>query len=79
VADKIKDLRMKVDLLTTHGKLLETQVEQLTSSSSRQHGQLPPKSDYNPNATVKAITLRSETAYDGPEVPQDAGVHVHQK
>jgi hypothetical protein len=79
VADQIRYLSMKVDLLATHGKLLETQVAQLTSSSSRQHGQLPPKPDCNPNATVKAITLRSETAYDGPEVPQDAGVHVHQK
>jgi DNA-binding protein H-NS len=79
VADQIRDLGMKVDLLATHGKLLETKVAQLTSSSSRQHGQLPPKPDCNPNATVKAITLRSETAYDGPEVPQDVGVHVHQK
>jgi hypothetical protein len=79
VVDQIRDLGMKVDLLATHGKLLETQVAQLTSSSSRQHDQLPPKLDCNLNATVKAITLRSETAYDGPEVPQDAGVHVHQK
>jgi hypothetical protein len=79
VADQIRDIGMKVDLLATHGKLLETQVAQLTSSSSRQHGQLPPKPDCNPNATVKAITLRSGTAYDGPEVSQDAGVHDHQK
>jgi hypothetical protein len=70
---------MKVDLLATQEKLLETQVAQLASLSSRQHGQLLPKPDYNPNATVKAITLRSGTAYDGPEVPQDVGVHVHQK
>jgi Aspartyl protease len=77
VVDQIRDLGMKVDLLATHGKLLEMQVEQLASSSSRQHGQLPPKPDCNPNANVKAITLRSETTYDGPEVPQDAGVHVH--
>jgi hypothetical protein len=69
VADQIRDLGMKVDLLATHGKLLEMQVAQLTSSSSRQHGQLPPKPDCNPNATVKAIILRSETAYDGPEIP----------
>jgi hypothetical protein len=69
VADQIKDLSMKIDLLATHGKLLEMQVAQLTSSSSRQHGQLPPKPDCNPNATVKAITLRSGTVYDGPEVP----------
>jgi hypothetical protein len=79
VADQIRDLGMKVHLLATQGKLLETQVAQLASSSSRQHGQLPPKSDCNPNVTIKTITLRSGTAYDGPEVPQDAGVHVHQK
>jgi hypothetical protein len=37
VADQIRDLGMKVDLLATQGKLLETQVAQQTSSSSRQH------------------------------------------
>jgi hypothetical protein len=70
---------MKVDLLATQGKLLEIEVAQQASSSSRQHGQLPPKPDCNPNTSVKAITLRSGTAYDGPEVPQDAGVQAQQK
>jgi hypothetical protein len=79
VVDQIRDLGMKVDLLATQGKLLETQVAQQASSSSRQHGQLPSKPDCNPNASVKTITLRSGTAYDGPEVPQDVRVHVHQK
>jgi hypothetical protein len=79
VTNQIRDLGMKLDLLATQGKLLETQVTQLTSSSSHQHGQLPPKPDCNPNAIVKVITLRSGTAYDGPEVPQDAEVHVRQK
>jgi hypothetical protein len=76
VADQIRDLGMKVNLLATQGKLLETQVAQQASSSSRQHGQLSPKPDCNPNASVKAITLRNGTAYDGPEMPQDAKVHV---
>jgi hypothetical protein len=67
---------MNVDLLATQGNLLETQVAQQASSSSRQHGQLPPKSDCNSNVSVKAITLRSEIAYDGPEMPQDVEVHV---
>jgi hypothetical protein len=79
VADQIRDLRMKVDLLATQGKLLKMHVAQLASSSSRQHGQMPPKPDCNPNVTVKAITLRSVPAYDGPEVPQDVRVYVHQK
>jgi hypothetical protein len=79
VADQMRDLSMKVDLLVTQGKLLKTQVAQHASSSSRQHGQLPPKPDCNPNAFVKAITLRNETAYDGPEMPQDVEFHVQQK
>jgi hypothetical protein len=79
MTDQIRDLGMKVDLLATQEKLLETQVAQQASSSSRQYGQLPPKPDCNPNASVKAITLRSGTAYDGPEMPQDAEVHMQQK
>jgi hypothetical protein len=79
VTNQIRDIGIKVGLLAIQEKLLETQVVQLASSSSRQHGQLPPKLDCNPNASVKAITLRSGTAYDGPEVPQDVGVQVHQK
>jgi hypothetical protein len=71
VADQIRDLGMKVDLLATQGKLLKIQVAQQASSSSRQHGQLPPKPDCNPNASFKGITLRSGTTYDGPEVPQE--------
>jgi hypothetical protein len=61
VADQIRDLGMKVDLLATLGKLLKTQVTQQAPSSSRQHGQLPPKLDYNPNVSTKAITIRSGT------------------
>jgi hypothetical protein len=34
VADHIRDLGTKVDLLTTQGKLLKTQMAQQTSSSS---------------------------------------------
>jgi hypothetical protein len=58
---------------------LKTQVAQQASSSSCQHGQLPPKPDCNPNASVKANTLRSGTAYDGHKMPQDAEVNVQQK
>jgi hypothetical protein len=36
VVDQIKDLSMKIDLLTTQGKILETQVTQLTTSPTRQ-------------------------------------------
>jgi chaperonin cofactor prefoldin len=36
VADQINDLSMKIDLLTTQGKILETQVTQLTTPHARQ-------------------------------------------
>jgi hypothetical protein len=75
VADQIRDLGMNVDLLTTQGKHNVDLLAQQASSSSHQHGQLPPKPDYNHNASVKAITLRNVTTYDGPEMPQDAEVH----
>jgi hypothetical protein len=76
VADQIRDLSTKVDLLTTQRKLLEMQVAQQASSSSHQYRQLPPKPDCNPNAFVKAITLRSKTAYDGLEMSKDDEYHV---
>jgi hypothetical protein len=67
VANQIKDFSMKFDLLITQNKLLETQVAQ-QAASSRQQGYLLPKHDCNPNTSVKAITLRSGMAYDGPEM-----------
>jgi hypothetical protein len=36
VADQIKDLSIKIDLLTTQGKMLETQVTQLATPPTRQ-------------------------------------------
>jgi excinuclease UvrABC helicase subunit UvrB len=36
VADQIKDLSMKIDFLTTQGKMLETQVTQLATPHARQ-------------------------------------------
>jgi chaperonin cofactor prefoldin len=36
VADQIKDLNMKIDLLTTQEKILETQVTQLATPPARQ-------------------------------------------
>jgi non-ribosomal peptide synthetase component F len=36
VADQINDLSMKVDLLTTQGKMLETQLTQLATPPARQ-------------------------------------------
>jgi len=39
----IKQLASKVDLLTTHNKMLETQIAQQTSSSTTPPGRLPSK------------------------------------
>jgi single-stranded DNA-specific DHH superfamily exonuclease len=36
VADQIKDFSIKIDLLTTQGKILETQVTQLATPHARQ-------------------------------------------
>jgi hypothetical protein len=66
---------MKVDLLITQEKLLKTQMAQQASSSCHQHGQLPPKPDYNSNASVNVITLRSETAHDRSELSKDDEYH----
>jgi hypothetical protein len=68
---KFKDLSMKVDLLTTQSKPFETQVVQQAASSSRQTWCLPPKPHYNPNASVKIITLKSGMMYDEPEMLND--------
>jgi hypothetical protein len=35
VADQINDLSMKIDLLTTQGKMFETQVTRLATPSTR--------------------------------------------
>jgi hypothetical protein len=52
VVDQIKDLSMKIDLLTTQGKILETQVTQLTTSPTRQQDM---QREY-----VKAVFSRNE-------------------
>ena len=44
----IKQLASKVDLLTTHNKMLETQIAHQASSSSTPPGRLPSKPEQNP-------------------------------
>jgi hypothetical protein len=72
-------MSIKVDLLTIQEKLLETQVAQQVSSSSRQYEQLLSKPYYKLNASVKVITLRSETVSDGSEMPKDDEYNILQK
>ena len=66
----MQELKQKVELLATQNKLLETQVAQQASASTRPVGALPPKPDLNPK-DVKAIPLRSGTTYDEPPMPID--------
>jgi len=45
--ENIKQLASNVDLLTTHNKMLETQIAQQASSSSTPPGRLPSKLEQN--------------------------------
>jgi len=63
----IKQLASKVDLLTTHNKMLETQIAQQASSSSTPPGRLPSKPKQNPREQCNAIVLRSGTKLEGPK------------
>jgi hypothetical protein len=49
---EMQELRNRVELIATQNKLLETQVAQQASSSTRQSGTLPSKTD---NKEVKAM------------------------
>ena len=62
----IKQLASKVDLLTTHNKLLETQIAHQASSSSTPPGR-PSKPEQNPREQCNAIVLRSGTKLEGPK------------
>jgi antitoxin component YwqK of YwqJK toxin-antitoxin module len=62
VADQIKDLNMKIDLLTTQGKMLETQVTQLAAPPTRQQDM---KREH-----VKAVFSRNEWE-EGKTKPQE--------
>jgi hypothetical protein len=69
---KFDELTKKVDLLATQNKMLENQVAQQATQSSRQLGILPPKPENNPR-DVKAVRhmLRSDTQYEDPPMPKE--------
>jgi len=62
----IKQLASKVDLLTTHNKMLETQIAQQANSSTTPLGRLPSKPKQNPREQCNAIVLRSGTKLEDP-------------
>jgi len=61
----IKQLASKVDSLTTHNKILETQIVQQASSSTTPPGRLPSKPEQNPREQYNAIVLRNGTHLEG--------------
>jgi len=62
----IKQLTSKVDLLTTHNKMLETQITQQATSSITLPSRLPSKPEQNPREQCNVIVLRSGTQLEGP-------------
>jgi len=56
-----KQLAFKVDLHTTHNKIIETQIAHHASSSSRPPSRIPSKSEPNLKEHCNAIVLSSGT------------------
>ena len=63
----IKQLASKVDLLTIHNKMLETQIAHQAGSSSTPPGRLPSKPEQNPREQCNATVVRSGTKLEGPK------------
>ncbi|CAJ2633013.1 unnamed protein product [Trifolium pratense] len=72
-SEKIKQLTSRLDVLTTHNKMLETQIAQVAqqrASTSAPAGIFPGQPQPNPRGHVNAVILRSGTQYDGPADPR---------
>ncbi|KAJ9178593.1 hypothetical protein P3X46_010467 [Hevea brasiliensis] len=63
----IKQLTSRMDQLAPHNKMLENQITQQASSSSKVAGKLPSQPEMNPREHCKAITLRSGRTLVQPE------------
>ncbi|CAJ2646738.1 unnamed protein product [Trifolium pratense] len=71
--EQIKQLTSRLELLTTHNKMLETQIAQVAqqqASTSAPAGIFPGQPQPNPRGHVNAVILRSGTQYDGPADPR---------
>ena len=66
-----KQLASKVDLLTTHNKMLETQIAQQANVSTIPPGRRPSKPKQNPREQCNAIVLRSGMQLEGPKGVND--------
>ncbi|CAM8966103.1 unnamed protein product [Rhodiola kirilowii] len=55
---RLQGIEQSIEQITTHGRMVDNQIAQLASSSSREHGKLPSKLDPNHRESMNAITLR---------------------
>ena len=65
--EHIKKLASKVDVLSTHNKMLEAQITQHASSSSIPSRRLPSKPESNPREQCHAMILRGGKQLEGPK------------
>ncbi len=64
----IKQLTSRMDQLATHNKMLENQIAQQASSSSKATRKLPSQPEMNRREYCKAVTLRSGRTLVQPKV-----------
>ena len=67
----IKQPVSKVDILTIHNKMLESQIAQQANSSTTPLDRLPSKPELNHREQYNAIVLRSRTQLEGPKGASD--------
>jgi len=63
----IKQLTSKVDVLTTHNKMLEAQIAHQTTSSSVPLGKFPRKNKLSPGKQCNAMILRGGKQLEEPK------------
>jgi len=63
----IKQLASKVDVLSTHNKMLEAHIAQQVISSSTPTGRFPSKPEPNPREQCNAMILREGKQLEGPK------------
>ncbi|CAM8994451.1 unnamed protein product [Rhodiola kirilowii] len=64
---RMDQMLKKMDEMSTHNKMLENQIAEQASSSTRYPGKLPSKPDFHQDEHVNAITLRSGKDYEPPQ------------
>ncbi|CAM8943254.1 unnamed protein product [Rhodiola kirilowii] len=62
----LQTMGQRMDEISTHNKMLENQIAQQASSSTRYPGKLPSKPDFHQNEHVNAISVRSGSTYKPP-------------